>query len=144
MFPCNKSNSVKLRRFQAGIIVVALAFSVRCALAQDTIAEWSFPTNAAVQPAQPFAASVSYFSTNDLLGWTAPNSKLNESYGAGNGSDAALEFSYNGNHADYLNGLILAFTVNVSGLPSDSTLDDFQLSYYSAWDKSGDLTQTWS
>ena len=69
-----------------------------------TNASWTFPASTSPGPTQPIAADVSVDSINNLLGWTEANSGLNEAFVTNPGKTTAFEFSYNGNHAAYLNG----------------------------------------
>ncbi|HTY89075.1 MAG TPA: hypothetical protein VMB80_16635 [Candidatus Acidoferrum sp.] len=110
-----------------------------------TNAFWAFPTSTTPAPSQPLGADLSYYSTNANLGWFEANSRLNVSFVPNPGTTTALEFSYNGNHADYLNGSSLTLTTTVSGLPTGEWLTGIVLSYDIKWSMTANsLTSTWA
>lgn len=61
------------------------------------------------------------------------------------GNTTALEFGYNGNHPDYLNGSTLTLTTTISGLTAGTWLSNIQISYDTLWNKTASfVTETWS
>ena len=110
-----------------------------------TNASWTFPTNTIPAPSQPLAANLAAYSIADKLSWIAANNKLGVSYVAHPSQTTALEFSYKGNHPEYLNGTELQLASTVSGLPTGTFLTDIQLTYDVKWSMTGNtLTNIWS
>jgi hypothetical protein len=130
------------------IIMMACVLVVAQARAIDTNADWTFPTGTTPGPNQPIAANLSTNSIDDYLGWIVANSGKNNlaaSFVSNPGSTTALEFSYNGNHPEFLNGSALTLTTTFSGLPTGSSFTNIQLSYDNKWNKTGNtLTETWA
>jgi len=110
-----------------------------------TNASWFFPASTTPGPSQPIAPNQSSYSVNDTLGWTVASGSLYLSFIARPGNTTALEFSYNGNHPEYLNGSTLTLSFTFSGVPVGHSLSDFQLSYDTRWNKTAStVTETWS
>ena len=110
-----------------------------------TNASWRFPTNTIPPPSQPLIADQAVYSIDDNLSWIAASTKLSVSFVPNPGATTALEFSYAGNHADYLNGSILKLSSTISGLPTGSSLSDIQLSYDVKWNMaSSTIINIWS
>jgi hypothetical protein len=136
--------SVKILLNWGIVAAVCLLMAVRTSAA-ITNASWIFPTTTTPAPSQPVAANLSIYSTNNLLGWTLFNSSLNVAFVSNPGNTTALEFSYNGNHAAYLNGSTLTLTNTVSGLAAGTWLDDIQISYDTRWNKiASTVTESWA
>jgi hypothetical protein len=128
-----------------------IVFSMVCALmvaqakAAVTNASWTFPVSTTPAPSQPIGADLSIYSTNNTLAWIAANTRLSESFVSIPGNTTALEFSYNGNHADYLNGSTLTLTSTISGLASGDLLAGIRLSYDTRWSMTAStLTNSWA
>ena len=126
------------------VAAVCLLMAARAGAAV-TNASWVFPTTTTPPPSQPIGADLSIYTTNDVLGWTLINNRLNVSFVSRPGETTALDFSYNGNHSDYLNGSALTLTLTVSGLAAGTWLSDIQISYDTLWNKTAStVTETWS
>jgi hypothetical protein len=137
-------NPMKILLNWAICVAVCLFMAARAGAAV-TNATWIFPATTTPGPSQPIAANQSSYSVNDNLGWTAASGSLYLSFIARPGYTTALEFSYSGNHPDYLNGSILTLTFTISGVPVGHGLTDFQLSYDTRWNKAANtVTETWS
>lgn len=109
-----------------------------------TNASWTFPASTSPGPTQPIAADVSVDSINNLLGWTEANNGLNEAFVTNPGKTTAFEFSYNGNHAAYLNGSTLTLSSTISGLPAGYSLTTVQLTTDTRWSMTANtVTETW-
>jgi hypothetical protein len=109
-----------------------------------TNASWTFPTTTTPPPSQPIAADLSIYSTNNVLRWLLTDNRLNVSFVANPGETTALEFSYSGNHASYLNGSYLTLSSTIAGLSAGTWLSDIQLSYDTLWNKTASsVTETW-
>jgi hypothetical protein len=110
-----------------------------------TNVSWSFPTNATSPPSPRLGPELSTYSSANCLGWLAASKKLSASFVPNLGGGPALEFSYKGNHPDYLNGTTLTLTSTVTGLSSGSSLANIKLSYDSKWSMTGNtVTETWA
>ena len=106
---------------------------------------WTFPTNTTPAPNPPIGADLTYYSTNVDLDWVAFNSRLAVSFVPNPGETTALQFSYNGNHSDSLNGSTLMLTATISGLASTQWLTGIVLSYDIKWSTTAStLTDTWA
>jgi hypothetical protein len=110
-----------------------------------TNVSWTFPANTTSEPSPPMGPGLSIYSSADYVGWIAASEKLSVSVVPNLGGGSAFEFSYNGNHPDYLNGTTLTLTSTVTGLPSGSSLRNMRLSYDSKWNMIGNtVTETWA
>jgi hypothetical protein len=110
-----------------------------------TNVRWAFPNNITSEPSPPMGPGLSIYSPADSPDWIAASRKLSVSFVPNLGEGPALEFSYNGNHPDYLNDTILMLTSTVSGLPRRSSLTSIKLSYDSKWNMTGNtVTETWA
>jgi hypothetical protein len=110
-----------------------------------TNASWIFPTNTISGPSEPIGPDLSTYSTGDFLAWILADSRLNVNFLPNLGEGTALEFSYNGNHSEFLNGSALTITSTVSGLPSGFSLTGIQLSCQTKWNMTGNsINQTWA
>ncbi len=127
----------------AVIIIVTLGANVSGATI--TNAAWRFPASTTPGPTQPIVADISTYTINDLLGWTAGGTHLNESYVLNSGKTTALEFSYTGNQSSSMNGTTLTLSSTVSGLTAGTFLTGIQLSYETKWSNTGaPMTETWA
>ena len=110
-----------------------------------TNVSWSFLTGSTAEPSPPLEPGLSIYSSADYLDWIATSKKLSVSFVPNLGGGSALEFSYHGNHPDYLNGTTLTLTSTVSGLPNRFLLRNIKLSYASKWNMIGNpVTETWA
>jgi hypothetical protein len=128
-------------------IIILMGWSIVASAIATTItnASWTFPTNTISSPSQPIGSDLSTYSTGDNLSWIAADTRLNENFVPNLGQGTALEFSYNGNHSEFLNGSALTLTSTVSGLPSGFSLVGIQLSYQTKWNLNGNsINQTWA
>lgn len=82
-----------------------------------TNVSWTFPTNSISGPGEPVGPGLSTYSTDDYLDWIKANNRLGVNYVPNLGEGTALEFSYNGNHSEFLNGTVLTLTSTVSEPP---------------------------
>ena len=106
---------------------------------------WSFPNDTTAEPVPPMGPGLSIYSSVDCLDWIAASKKLSVSLVPNLGEGSALEFSYNGNHPDYLNGTTLTLTSTVSGVPGGFSLKNIRLSYDCKWNMIGNtVTETWA
>jgi hypothetical protein len=110
-----------------------------------TNVSWMFPIGTTAEPSPYMGPGLSIYSSADYLDWIPANKKLSVSFVPNLGGGSALEFSYDGNHPDYLNGTTLTLTSTVTGLPSRSSLRNIKLSYDSKWNIIGStVTEIWA
>ena len=110
-----------------------------------TNVSWTFPANTNSGPSEPVGPGLSTYSTDDYLAWISANNRLAVNYVPNLGEGEALDFSYNGNHPEFLNNTILTLTSTVSGAPADYSFTHIQFSYDTRWSLSGSsITQTWA
>ncbi len=89
-------------------------------------------------------ADLTGYSINDQLSWSEAKIGLKESFVTNPGNTTALEFSYNGSHADYLNNSTLMLTSTVSDVPAYDFLANIQLSYDTRWNNADPIVETWA
>ena len=110
-----------------------------------TNVSWTFPTNSISGPTEPVGPGLSTYSTDDYLDWIKANNRLGVNFVPNLGEGASLEFSYNGNHPEFLNGSVLTLSSTISGAPADLSFTHVQFSYDARWSVSGSsITQTWA
>ncbi len=110
-----------------------------------TNVSWTFPTNSISGPTEPVGPGLSTYSTDDYLDWIKANNRLGVNFVPNLGEGASLEFSYNGNHPEFLNGSVLTLSSTISGAPDDLSFTHVQFSYDARWSVSGSsITQTWA
>ena len=109
-----------------------------------TNVSWTFPTNSISGTSEPVGPGLSTYSTDDYLAWIKANNRLTVNFVPNLGEGTALEFSYNGNHSEFLNGSVLTLTSTVSA-PADYSFTHIQFSYHTRWSLSGSsITETWA
>ena len=110
-----------------------------------TNVSWMFPIGTTAEPSPHMGPGLSIYASADYLDWIPANKKLSVSFVPNLGGGSALEFSYDGNHPNYLNGTTLTLTSTVTGLPSRSSLRNIKLSYDSKWNIIGNtVTESWA
>jgi hypothetical protein len=108
-----------------------------------TNVSWTFPYSTNSGPSEPVRPGLSTYSTDGYLNWILANNKLAVNYVPNMGDGTALDFSYTGNHPEFLNNSMLTLTTTVSGIPAGVSFTHIQFSYDTRWSLSGSsLTET--
>jgi hypothetical protein len=87
-----------------------------------TNASWTFPTYTISGPSEPIGSDLSIYSTGDYLAWISADSRLNVNLVPNLGEGTPLEFSYNGNHSEFLIGSAQTITSPVSEPPAPALI----------------------